>query len=159
MLIGKKALINCIENGEKIKNVILNIENKNIIGLLKKNKINYKINNLYFKKINNVNHQGVIFFIDDSNINSNSSLEKFLTKKTETSIVLMLDSILDPHNFGAILRTCDAFGVDAVIYKKDNQAQINEHVIKTSMGATKYLNLFRVNNLSQTIDLFKKNDY
>ena len=71
----------------------------------------------------------------------------------------MLDSFQDPHNFGAILRTCDALGIDAVIYKDDNQAQINDFVIKTSMGAVNNLNLFKVTNFARTIELLKKSGY
>ena len=71
----------------------------------------------------------------------------------------MLDSIQDPHNFGAILRTCDAFGVDAVVYKDDNQTQINDFVIKTSMGAINNLNLFKVTNFARAIELLKKSGY
>jgi 23S rRNA (guanosine2251-2'-O)-methyltransferase len=71
----------------------------------------------------------------------------------------MIDSIQDPQNFGSILRTCDAFGVKTVIYKKDNQVQVNDFVIKTSMGAISNLNLIRVTNLSNALNQLKKSGY
>lgn len=74
-------------------------------------------------------------------------------------LVLIVDSLNDPQNFGAILRTCDTFGVDAVIYKNSNQVQINDFVLKTSMGDALNLNLFKVVNLSNAIETLKQNGF
>lgn len=103
----------------------------------------------------NLNHQNIVFKVQTS---AKINFEEFLKQKAteKKSLVLLIDSIEDPQNFGAILRTCDAFGVDAVIYKKDNQVQINDFVSKTSMGAVNSLNLFKVTNLSRSIKELKK---
>ncbi|MEG2269901.1 MAG: 23S rRNA (guanosine(2251)-2'-O)-methyltransferase RlmB [Bacilli bacterium] len=86
------------------------------------------------------------------------SLEELITslQKKEKSIILMLDGIEDPHNFGAILRVCDAFDVDAVIYKKNNQVGITETVAKVSTGAINYVKMVSVVNLSNTIKTLKE---
>ncbi|GHU47580.1 hypothetical protein FACS1894218_2290 [Bacilli bacterium] len=79
-----------------------------------------------------------------------------MNKKLSPDIIVMIDSIQDPQNFGSILRTCDAFGVKTVIYKKDNQVQVNDFVIKSSMGAISNLNLIRITNLSNALNALKK---
>jgi len=71
-------------------------------------------------------------------------------------LFLIIDSIEDPQNFGAILRTCDAFKVDGIIYKKDHQVQVNEFVVKSSLGAINNLKMFKVPNLINAISLLKK---
>ncbi|WP_323850258.1 TrmH family RNA methyltransferase [Mycoplasmoides gallisepticum] len=60
-------------------------------------------------------------------------------KEQQEGIIVVLDQIQDPGNFGGILRTCLAANVFGVIFKKDNQARINNTVIKTSLGACFYL--------------------
>ncbi|MDE6476776.1 MAG: 23S rRNA (guanosine(2251)-2'-O)-methyltransferase RlmB, partial [Mycoplasmoidaceae bacterium] len=89
------------------------------------------------------------------------SLKDFLNKNKEKKnlLFLMIDSIEDPQNFGAILRTAEGFGVDGVIYKKNNQVQPNELVAKTSMGAVNTLNLFKVTNLVNEINLLKEHGF
>lgn len=154
-----------IEQIKKNKNQVIVVhvykDNKNFINFLKTNNVKLKIHHdkSWFNKFNkNLNHQFVVAEISVSSKSKN--LDFFLTNnKNKKSIILMLDSIQDPHNFGAILRTCDALGIDAVIYKDDNQAQINDFVIKTSMGAVNNLNLFKVTNFVRTIELLKKSGY
>ena len=149
------------KNKNQIIIVHIHKDNKNFINFLKTNNVKLKIHHdkSWFNKFDkNLNHQFVVAEISVSSKTKN--LEFFLANnKHKKSIILMLDSIHDPHNFGAILRTCDALGIDAVIYKEDNQTQINDFVIKTSMGAVNNLNLFKVTNFARTIQLLKKSGY
>lgn len=162
-LFGIKSLLDQIKfDKEHISVVHLFKDNKKLINELKSNNIKVKIHHdkKWFNQFDkNLNHQFVVTEVQ--NKNKVETLELFLeTIKNKTkSIILIIDSIQDPHNFGSILRTCDAFGVDAVIYKNDNQVQINDFVSKTSMGAINTLNIFKVINLSRTIELLKKYDY
>ncbi|MBT5954682.1 23S rRNA (guanosine(2251)-2'-O)-methyltransferase RlmB [bacterium] len=73
--------------------------------------------------------------------------------------VVILDHIQDPHNFGAILRTCECFGFKNVIFPKDRNAQLSPTVSKTSAGAYSHLNLIRVTNLHQSLMKLKKAGY
>ena len=153
------------EQIKKNKNQIIIVhvykDNKKFINFLKINNVKLRVHHdkSWFNKFDkNLNHQ---FAVAEINVSSKTkNLDYFLTNNKNTkSIILMLDSIQDPHNFGAILRTCDALGVDAVIYKDDNQTQINDFVTKTSMGAVNNLNLFKVTNFVRTIELLKKSGY
>ncbi len=161
-IFGNNAVIEQIKK-DKEQIIIVNVfkDNKDLINILKNNNIRSKIhhNKNWFNKFdNNLNHQFVVAEINCSDRKIN--LENFLNlNKNSKSIILMLDSIQDPQNFGAILRTCDALGIDAIIYKDNNQVKINDFVIKSSMGAINNLNMFKVVNFSRTIELLKKHGY
>ena len=161
-IFGPNALQEQIKkNKEQITIVHVYKINKRLINLLKSKNIKLKIHHdkSWFNKFSKtLNHQFVVAEINSANTRQN--LENFLkSNKNSKSIILMIDSIQDPYNFGAILRTCDALGVDAIIYKNNNQTKINDFVIKTSMGAVNNLNLFNVVNFSRTIELLKKYGY
>ena len=89
------------------------------------------------------------------------SLEEIihLGKKEERPIIVMLDGINDPHNFGAILRCCDIFGVTGIIISKHNQVPLNSTVAKTSAGAINYVPVCSVNNLNNTNRQLKDSGY
>lgn len=82
-----------------------------------------------------------------------------LASKEEKPVLLILDGIEDPHNFGAILRSADIFKVSAVIISKHNQIPLNSTVAKTSAGAINYVPVCLVNNLNQAIDKLKAEGY
>jgi 23S rRNA (guanosine2251-2'-O)-methyltransferase len=74
-------------------------------------------------------------------------------------LILMLDGITDPHNFGAILRSAEGAGVSAVIIRERRQAPITEIVVKTSAGAAYLVPVFQVVNLSQTLKILTENGF
>lgn len=86
---------------------------------------------------------------------------EFLQETSHCShvFVLMLDSIYDPQNFGAILRSAECFGVDGVVFSKNRGADLTPVVSKTSSGASELLRLIRVSNLSDTVDKFHDEGY
>lgn len=71
----------------------------------------------------------------------------------------MLDSIEDPHNFGAILRTAAALNVDGIIIAKRNQVPVNNTVIKVSMGGVAYIPVCQEINLGKVIEELKDQKY
>ena len=99
-------------------------------------------------------HQG--FAAEISNLGFLSGKDVIPRLKNLTmSRVLILDSIQDPRNLGACLRSALAFEFDAVIINKDGSSPINEYVFKTSVGAILNLNIFYVTNLSRSINILK----
>ena len=75
------------------------------------------------------------------------------------SAVLMCDHVQDPHNFGAIIRTADAFGIQAIIYPKDRQCPITDTVVQTSTGASERMRFCQVTNLVSCIKQLKEATY
>ncbi len=92
---------------------------------------------------------------------SYASFEQILlaAKKETRPIVVLLDGINDPHNLGAILRSCDVFGVCGVIMPKHNQVMLNATVAKTSAGAINFVPVALVSNLNNAIKTLKENGF
>ena len=155
---GRLSSLNCISNN-KILNVYLqhNFSDKNIEEMLYKKHIEPKYVDL--ETLNRMshggNHQGIIVEIKPYEY---SSLDEIIrgTKGKKQPLILILDEIEDPQNFGAILRSADAFSVDGVIVKSKNQVPLNWTVAKVSTGAIEYVKVARVTNISQTIDDLKE---
>lgn len=97
-------------------------------------------------------HQGVVLTITPYEY---LSLAQLLDQTKENPFFLILDSLEDPHNFGSILRTADATGVDGVIIPKHRAVGITPIVVKTSTGAVEHVPIARVTNLQQTISQLK----
>ena len=74
---------------------------------------------------------------------------------SESPLLLMLDGIEDPHNFGAILRSAYASGVSGVVIRSRRQAPLTGTVFKTSAGAASLIPIFEVKNLEQSLRSFK----
>ena len=102
-------------------------------------------------------HQGVIGYTAAAEY---VEIDDILTKaknKGEEPFIVILDEITDPQNLGAILRTCDAAGVHGVVIPKRRAVGLTAVVAKASAGAIEYVPVARVANISQTIDILKKN--
>ena len=106
---------------------------------------------------NKENHQGIVMKITPYEY---LSLDDLLvkTKEKENKFYLILDSIMDPHNLGSIMRTADAVNVDGIIIPKHRAVGITPVVVKTSTGAVEHVPVARVTNLSQTIKKLKENN-
>ena len=99
-------------------------------------------------------HQGIILDMEDYQY---TSLNEVL--KRDDASVIILDHILDPHNFGAIIRTAVASGFNAIIIPNDRQVVVNSTVAKTSVGAIYDIDIVLVTNLNNTIKTLKDNGF
>lgn len=88
-----------------------------------------------------------------------TSIKEFLNQDKDQSIVVMLDSIYDPHNVGAILRGCECFGVDLVVWSKNRSCPLSTTVTKTSSSASEFIPIAQVSNLAHTLKEFQDNGY
>ena len=102
-------------------------------------------------------HQGVISEVILPPLMNEESLLNSISGNATKPLILILDSIQDPRNLGACLRSANAAGVDHAVINKDGSAPINAVVHKTSAGAINTLRIYQVTNLSRTIkDLQKR---
>lgn len=92
------------------------------------------------------NHQGIVLEISDYNYYELNDL-----LKKENPFLVMLDHLEDPHNFGAIIRSCEAAGVDGIIIAKNRSVTVNSTVMKVSAGALAKTKVAMVTNLVSTI--------
>ena len=157
LVYGRNVARELLENNKKIQKIILqdgfNDKKLNELIKMKNLPVEYKSKREIDHLANGV-HQGIILFIPDYKY---KNLEDVLTN--DASFFVLLDHIEDPHNLGAIIRTCEAAGVDAIIMPKDRQVQINSTVMKTSVGTLDCVNLVAVTNLTATISELKKNGF
>ena len=165
LIIGRKPVLEAINSGEEIEQVcILYGQQGEVINAIRVAawKRGIKCNQYPLEKfkalIENQNAQGVAaikpaykYYSLDEIINE--------SKKSEHPLILVLDSIQDTHNVGAILRTAECSGVNGVIITKHNSAPINATVVKTSAGATEHIKITQVNNLAIAIDKLKDNGF
>ena len=150
---GKNVLLMTKPN--EIKKVYLSKtrNDKEVIDYLKQNKIRYVLtDNFTLDKMTKENHQGIILERDDYLYHN---LESILDKK----FLVILDHLEDPHNFGAIIRTSEAAGVEGIIIPKDRSVTVNDTVMKTSVGTTSNVPIIKVTNLVETIKKLKKNNF
>jgi 23S rRNA (guanosine2251-2'-O)-methyltransferase len=101
-------------------------------------------------------HQGVVAQASALPDYSERDLESLLTAAKKPALILILDSVTDPHNLGACLRSADAVGVDFVIIPKDKSASITPVVSKVACGAAESVPVVRVTNLARTMELLKE---
>ena len=84
------------------------------------------------------------------------SLEEALAKRSRPALYVVLDHITDPHNAGAIVRTAESAGADAIILPERRSAGINATVRKAAAGATAHIPVARVSNIAETVRKLKK---
>lgn len=101
----------------------------------------------------NGNHQGIVLKVKDYEY---ASLEEIIK---DDSLIVILDHLEDPHNFGAIIRTCEAASVDGIIIPKDRSVSVNGTVSKVSVGTTDKVKIVQVTNLVDTIKHLKKEGF
>ena len=159
LIYGKNVAKEKINSKEKINKIYLadRFNDKEIFDLIKKNGIKYTIvpNKVLDSKVDGL-HQGIVVEVDDVDTYDFDYISK-INKKNP--LVVMLDHLEDPHNFGAIIRTCEALGIDAIIIPNDRSVVINGTVVKTSAGAIYNMPIVRVSNLTATIKKLKDIGY
>lgn len=103
-------------------------------------------------------HQGVVAEVKDFDY---ADLEQVIkqNESKKDAVILILDELNDPHNFGAIIRSADAFNIAGIIIKKDRQVRVTPTVTKVATGAENYVPIMMVTNLAQAIDKLKANGY
>jgi 23S rRNA (guanosine2251-2'-O)-methyltransferase len=159
---GKNMVANALSHNDSISNIMMtsSFRDDRIFKLLKEKHFKYKVvsNNEITKLVGNVVHQGIIAETESYDY---VDLDKIIedNKNNENALLVLLDEIEDPHNVGAILRSCDAFGVNGLIIGANRQVGLNSTVAKVSTGAIEYVPCAMVTNLNQAIKKLKDNGY
>ncbi len=166
LIFGRNPVKDYLESGANVNKIFLGDGLKKdtkittIIQLAKQNGIRFSYipKNKLDKFSNNGNHQGVIAFVSPVSYYDVNDLLDYAKEKGEKPFILILDSIKDPHNFGAIIRTATATGVHGIIIPKHGSSPVTEVVVKTSAGTVTAIKIVRVGNLVNAINKLKDND-
>lgn len=152
---GKNVFNELRDNVKSIRKVYIanNFNDKEIIRFIQENNISYAtMDSRKMDKMVDGHHQGIVIVIDEYEYSDYKDM-------MNDNVVVMLDHLEDPHNFGAIIRTCEAAGIKSIIIPKDRSVSVTSTVMKTSAGALEHVNIAMVSNLVNVIDDFKKNGY
>ena len=157
LVYGRNVAKEILKKDKKIEKIILQdgFDDKEINSLIENR--NFKVEVRQKREIDRLVdgvHQGIILYIPDYKY---KNLDDVL--RSDPQFVVLLDHLEDPHNLGAIIRTCEAAGVDAIIMPKDRQVMINSTVMKTSVGTLDNMDIVSVTNLVQTIKELKKEGF
>ncbi len=165
LIIGRKPVLEALNSDEEVSQVfILFGQEGGIIEAIRvaAKKKGIKVNQVPFEKFRQITQSKIA-----QGVAASKSEQKYYdlyeiiseSKKSQYPLLLILDSIQDTHNVGAILRSADCSGVDGIIITKNNSAPINETVVKTSAGASEHVKITLINNLAQTIDELKQKGF
>lgn len=158
MLVYGRNVAKEILSGNKKINKITIIEDfsdKDIFSLIEKRNIKpICLKKNEFSRFDKFSHQGIILDIEDF---CYSDYTEFLD--VENAKVVVLDHLEDPHNLGAIIRTCEAAGITGIIIPKDRSVEVNSTVMKTSAGAVENVKIAQVVNIANVLDELKENGF
>jgi len=164
-IIGRKPVLEAVKAGEAISKIYLLYGQKgDIIDEIRitARKKGIAINEISADKFANLGgdktNQGIIALISELQTYSVDQLISS-AKNSEKPLILLLDTIQDTHNLGAILRTAECAKTDGVIITRHNSAPVNDTVYKTSAGAVNHLKIAFANNLVNAIDQLKREGF
>lgn len=114
------------------------------------------VDKVLLEKIYKGKTQGVIAYVPNYKYAEVDDILQHAKDNNKAPFIVILDSIVDPHNVGAIIRTCECAGVDGVIIPENRACLVNETVYKTSVGAVSHIKVALVKNLTRTIEYLKE---
>lgn len=158
---GKNCIKEAVKSNVGIKKIFLLdtvvSKERNFLQLLEDKQIKYEVVNK--SKMDNLfghSHQGYGAYREDYQVYDDKIVDII---DGENKRILILDGIMDPHNFGAIIRSVDAFGYDAIVLPNNRSVRITETVAHVSTGAIEHVKIAYVNSLSTFIKRLKDNNY
>ena len=172
LVIGKNPVLEILSSNPGYINKIVLLKRikpdgklKELVSIAKENSVNTMFLNFNdFRKFfdNRTKDegitQGVIAFVKDYDYKPLREVVEEC-KKIKNPLILILDSITDPHNLGAIARSAVCLGADGIVIPRHNAAEVNHTVMKTSSGAVSHISIAKETNLSNAIELLKNNGY
>lgn len=162
MVFGIRPVMEAISAGKEIDKILvqrgLRGENYNeLLQLIREMKILTQM--VPIEKLNSItraNHQGIIAFttaIDTANI---ENVLPGIFESGKNPLILVLDRLTDVRNFGAIARTAECCGVDAILVPEKESAALNADAVKTSAGALMKIPVCRTKNLKDSVSFLQK---
>jgi 23S rRNA (guanosine2251-2'-O)-methyltransferase len=162
MIFGLRPVIEALKAGKEIDRIFVQNGLKNelfgeMMGMLKKHNVMYQY--VPIEKLNRLtakNHQGVVGYISSIEYHKIEQVLPAVFDRGKMPLLLILDRITDVRNFGAIARTAECAGVDAIIIPSRGAAQINADAIKTSAGALHKIPVCREENIKDVIGFLRE---
>lgn len=161
MIFGTRAIIEAIEADKEIDKLLLRKDlqgdlSKELIVLAKNRGITVqRVPSERLDRYTRKNHQGAIAFLSAISYEHIEDIVPFLYEEGKDPFILLLDGITDVRNFGAIARTCEVAGVDAIVIPAKGSVTVNADAVKTSAGALLKISVCKEPNLTDVIKYLK----
>lgn len=161
MIFGIRAVIEAAEAGKDIDKVLVKRELsgelfKELQEVLKYYDIPMqRVPVERIDRITRKNHQGVLAFVSAVTYQKIEQIIPFLYEQGKNPFILVLDGLTDVRNFGAIARTCEVAGVDAIVIPARGSVSVNADAVKTSAGALHSIPVCRENSLKEAVTFLK----
>ncbi len=161
LIYGTRSVIEAVRSGKEFEKIFIQQSLNNPLinelkTLLKENNIIYQA--VPVEKLNRLtgkNHQGVVGYISTITYYSVEEIVPAIFEEGKIPLILILDRVTDVRNFGAIARTAECAGVDAMLIPSRGAALINADAMKTSAGALHRIKVCREHNLKNTLEFLK----
>jgi 23S rRNA (guanosine2251-2'-O)-methyltransferase len=165
MIFGVRAVIEALDAGKEIDKMLIKRDmqsdlSRELFAALRGRMI--PVQRVPVERIDRItrkNHQGVVAFVSPITYQLTEDIVPFLFEQGKSPLLLMLDGITDVRNFGAIARTCECAGVDAIIIPAKNSVTVNADAVKTSAGALMTLPVCKEQSLTATIKFLKDSGF
>lgn len=165
MIFGVRAVIEAVQAGKEIDKILVKKDiqsdlSKELFAAIKGKMI--PVQHVPVERINRItrkNHQGVVAYISSVTYRKVEDLVPFLFEEGKNPFFVMLDGITDVRNFGAIARTCECAGTDAVIIPAKGSVTVNADAMKTSAGALHTLPVCKEKSLKESLDFLKNSGF
>lgn len=162
---GIRAVIEAIESGREIDKILIKKDLSSdlageLLALLKERRI--PVQRVPVERINRItrkNHQGVVAMLSAITYHRLDHLVPELYEEGRLPFIVILDGITDVRNFGAIARTAECAGADAIVIPETGSVSVGADAVKTSAGALLRLPVCRVRNLAQAVTFLEENGY
>lgn len=157
MIFGVRAVIEAIEAGKEIDKVLIRRDMTSELSRELFNAIGDRsvpVQKVPVEKLNKItlkNHQGVIAFISPVTYQYIEDIIPAIYEQGRMPFIVVLDGVTDVRNFGAIARTCECAGVDAIVVPMKGGAALNADAVKTSAGALMRIPVCREHNLTNVL--------
>jgi 23S rRNA (guanosine2251-2'-O)-methyltransferase len=163
MIFGIHAIMEFIHTGKSVDKLLIanNLRGdriRSLYSVLKEYGIKYQ--HVPMERLNRItrkNHQGIIAFISPITYYQLEDIIPFVYEKGKDPLIVLLDGITDIRNFGAIARTCECAGVDAIVIPENESVSVNADAMKTSAGALNIIPVCKERSINKAIRLLKDN--
>ena len=165
VIIGKNPVLEALKSGKEIEKIMI-VKDRghvNLSEILKlaadKGIVKQYVPSSKLREVARTDkNQGIAAIVSEYKYYTIEEIINSAKEKGKAPFIMILDNLIDPHNFGAIIRTAELNGVDGIIIPKRNSVTINETVSKTAAGAIEYVKVAKVTNLNVAIEELKKNN-
>ena len=161
MIFGTRSVIEAIQAGKEVDKILMRKDLQNdlareLFNIIKGTTIPLqRVPQEKLDRLTRKNHQGVIAFISAVTYQRIEDVIPLLYEEGKTPFIVLLDGVTDVRNFGAIARSCECAGVDAIVIPSRNSVSVNADAVKTSAGALMTIPVCKEPNINEVIRFLK----